>query len=62
MPHSTGWYPEVRIRLCLCYENDGYSDRWKKCGAKSLCLSSEAIHQEVFCANITAGNSVVELT
>ena len=28
---------------------------------KNLCMSSEAIHQEVFCANNTTQNSVVEL-
>ena len=59
MPHSTGWYTGIRICLCLCYESDRYSDRGKKCGVKSLCLSSEAIPQEVFGANNTTWDSVV---
>ena len=60
--HSTGWYPGIRIRLCLCCENDRCSDKGKKCSAKSLWLSSEISYQEVFCANNIVGNSVVELT
>ena len=39
-------------------KNDRCSDRGKKYGAKSLCLSLKAIHQKVFCANNTARNSV----
>ena len=45
----------------LVIQNDGCRDMQKKCGAKNLCLSSEAITQEVFCANDTTRNSVVEL-
>ena len=51
--------PAIRIRLCLCYQYKT-KDMRKECGVKkNWCLSSEAIPQEVFCANNTTRDSVV---
>ena len=56
--HSIECYRGNRIPLCLCCENNGCGNKRKKCSEKNLCLSLEAIPQEVFCASKITRSSV----